>query len=611
MIAVVVLLSLSILAQMVAALLAVRLIAVTGRRLAWLVFLACVLLMLVYRVLALHDIAQGAPAASVMSLASATSMFAISLAMAVGTALIGPIFRSLFRAQDQLRSERDFADKLIQTAPTFFVAIDSNGKLMMMNSAMLKALGYEESEVQGKPYLETFVPEAEHARVTDVFGTLITGQSLSVTQNHVIASNGDQRLVEWYGSPVRNEAGEIDYFFGVGMDRTDIQLLEEQLRQAQKMEAIGRLAGGVAHDFNNILTTIQGHAERLLAQSDSSDDSHNSVQTILDASRSATKFTRQLLVFSRNLVTEAVVLDLNEVVEGMQSLLDQAVGEQNELLLDIQGPLKSILADRASLEQVILNLVINARDAMPDGGRVELSTTNRTPSADEAIRSLELKPGEYVCLTVSDNGTGIAEDVQLRLFEPFFTTKDDGQGTGLGLAIVYGIVRGLGGSVQVFSEPGSGARFDIYLPATDAVVKEVPAAATPAAREINGETVLVVEDNAGVRELTCTILESAGYDVTSASDPTSALASSRTLDAPPDLLLTDVVMPGMSGRELAERLRTIHPGLQVLYMSGYTNSVLSERTGLPEGMRFCRKPFSTEELLAQVQEALSARQPGH
>jgi two-component system, cell cycle sensor histidine kinase and response regulator CckA len=608
---VVVLISLSIVAQMVAALLSLRLIAITGRRLVWVVFFACILLMLINRVLALQDIAQGMHNASAVSLASAASMLAISLAMAVGTALIKPIFRNLFQAQEQLTRERNFAETLIQRAPTFFVAIDSNGNLIMMNKVMMQALGYREGEVEGKPYLETFVPPDDHAKVHSTFWKLTAGATPPMIQNRVVSKSGEQRLVEWYGSPVHNAQGEFEYFIGIGMDRTDIQVLEEQLKQAQKMEAIGRLAGGIAHDFNNILTTVQGHAEQLLARSENGDEVHDSSQRILDASRTAAEFTRQLLVFSRNQVTEAAVLNINEVLTKMEPLLDVTAGTAVELVVSVADPVKNVLADRAGLEQVILNLVANARDAMPAGGKLLFQTANRTPSAEEAIRTLDLEPGEYVCLSVVDSGEGMSEETQQRLFEPFFTTKEEGQGTGLGLAIVYGIVRGLGGSVKVQSELGSGARFDIYLPATEERVSEEPECAPTPIGEVSGESILVVEDNAGVRELACTILENSGYEVSSASDPMRALAMARNLDMPPDLLLTDVVMPGMSGRDLADKLRDIHPRLNVLYMSGYTNSVLSERSNLPEGMHFIQKPFSIEALLAQVRAALEDNRPGH
>ncbi len=535
-------------------------------------------------------------------------MFAVSLAMVVGTALIGPVFRDLFQAQRQLKRERDFAETLIQTAPTFFVAIDGNSNLVMMNAIMLEALGYSEDEVEGKPYLETFVPPEDHEKVRAVFDELTDGEIAPVIQNRVVSKAGAHRLVEWYGSPVHNAQGEFEYFIGIGMDRTDIQVLEEQLKQAQKMEAIGRLAGGIAHDFNNILTTIQGHAEQLRSRSSEGDDIHDSSQRILDASRSAAEFTKQLLVFSRNQVTEAEVLNINEVLTDMQALLNVTSGALVELELSVTGTVKNVLADRAGLEQVILNLVSNARDAMPAAGQIHIQTSNQTPSAEEAIRTLDLEPGEYVCLSVADSGRGMSEEVQQRLFEPFFTTKPEGQGTGLGLAIVYGIVRGLGGSVKVRSEPGSGATFDIYIPATDEKISVEPDIAPAPRGEVSGESILVVEDNAGVRELTCTILENSGYEVSSASDPMRALAIARNLDIPPELLLTDVVMPGMSGRDLAEKLRDIHPRLKVLYMSGYTNSVLSERSGLPEGMHFIQKPFSIDGLLAQVRAAL-VRQP--
>lgn len=600
----IIILSLSIVAQMVAAIQAVRLISVTGRRAVWVIFLACVLLMLVNRVAALHDLATGLHEGNAVSLASALSMCAISLTMAIGIALIGPIFRGLFDARALLQKERDFAGTLIQTAPTYFVAIDAQGKTMMMNSAMLAALGKEADDVVGSNYLENFVPKEEHERLNVIFESIRGGKDVTSIRNHIVTHDGTRRLVEWSGAPVRNAQGEMEYFFGVGMDRTDMLSLEEQLRHAQKMEAVGRLAGGIAHDFNNILTTVQGHAERLREDLPEGSEAGLSAQRILEASRSAAEFTRQLLVFSRKQVAQTQVLNLNAVVTEMEPLLSRTSGDDIVLNLQLDDDLRNLSADRANLEQVILNLVVNARDAMPTGGQLTISTSNQTPDAQAAIRLLDLEPGHYVCLSVSDTGMGMGEEVQRQLFEPFFTTKGHLQGTGLGLAIVYGVVKGLGGTIQVNSAPERGARFDIYFPSTEAQVTPVTATVSQGRKSGRGETILVVEDNDGVRELTVAILESAHYTVHSAEDPLRALALVRRQDMPPDLLLTDVVMPNMSGRDLAEKLRDIHPRLKVLYMSGYTDSVLSRRTELPEGLQFIQKPFTSKALLRAVDSAL-------
>jgi two-component system cell cycle sensor histidine kinase/response regulator CckA len=604
LVAVVLLLSLSVIAQLVAAILAVRLIRVTGRRTVWMLFLASVLLMLVNRVWALVDIAIGTPVASVISLGAAASALAISLSMAVGIALIGPIFRGLFLAREQLRRERDFASSLIQTAPTYFVAIDPAGRTLLMNNAMLRALSYDEADVVGTPYLETFVPPEEHGRVASTFGQLMSGKQASSVRNHIIARDGTRHLVQWYGAPVRNTRGEFEYFFGVGMDRTDIETLEKQLQQAQKMEAIGRLAGGIAHDFNNLLTTIQGNAEQLRRGLEPHSKAHTQAERIQQASRTAAELTRQLLVFSRKQVAASEVLSLTKVIADMEPLLTRTTGQTIDLDLQLASDTLNVRAGRANIEQVILNLVLNARDAMPEGGTLVVATANRTPTPDEAIRLLDLEPGNYVCLSVIDSGSGMTEEVQRQLFEPFFTTKTDHQGTGLGLAIVYGVVRGCGGSVKVISEPGQGARFDIYLPATSEQTTLEPTPNRPSPADGRGETVVVVEDNDGVRELACTILESAGFHVVEAADPGQAIAAVNRLELAPDLLLTDVVMPGMSGRDLAVRMKDLYPRLEVVYMSGYANSVLSERTGLPEGIHFVQKPFSTSDLLACVRDAL-------
>ena len=603
MIALLVIISLSIGAQLIAVRSTLRHFKIGDRIAIALVFLFCILLFLLDRVLALIDAASGDTEATVASLLSAVTMATISFALAGFTLLVGPKMGLFHEANKRAQRERKFANNLIQTAPTFFVTIDASGLLVMMNRAMLTALGYEESEVIGKPYLETFVPEAERADLQQIFATLTSGHGSTLNQNHVIASNGEQRLVEWHGSPVFDGNGRFEYFFGIGIDRTQLAELEEQLRRAQRMEAIGRLAGGVAHDFNNLLTTIHGHAERLLAGSQDEAGRAASAKSILEESSIAAARTKQLLQLGQRQTADGSVLDLNDVVKSMRARVQALLGQGSELKLHIEEPIMNVLADRDSVEQIVLTLTARARDAMPDGGELFISTANLASTHEDTIRALDLLPGEYVRLTIADSGQGLGDEARKHLFEPFFA-PDLGHAEGLGLPVVYGVVRSLGGSIVVGPDTGQGTRFDVYLRAT----RGIPTTELPAMGALSttggGELVLVVDDNAGVRDLSCTLLESAGYEVVSAADSSSAATLASAMEAPPDLLLTDVVMPGTSGRELAEKLRGLHPQMRVLYMSGYTNNLLSNLAGLPQGMHFIQKPFSAGQLLEQVQRAL-------
>ena len=385
--------------------------------------------------------------------------------------------------------------------------------------------------------------------------------------------------------------------------------LAEQLRQSQKMEAVGRLAGGIAHDFNNVLSVILGYAEDLLEGFDASDTRRQDVEEIQRAGDRAAQLTRQLLMFSRQQVVEPKVLDVNEVIGNMDRMLSRALGEQIELAFLPEAELGHVRADRGSVEQVIMNLAVNARDAMPTGGRLTIETTNVL--ADEAFvqQHLGTQPGPYVQLAVTDTGSGMDQATRARIFEPFFSTKAHDKGTGLGLSTVFGIVQQSGGGIWVYSEPGHGTTFKVYLPRVDAAV-DLHSAPPPAADLRGTETILLVEDEAAVREVARRILQRHGYAVLVAESTSDALLLCESHPGAIHLLLTDVVMPRLSGAELAARLLSRRPELKVLYMSGYTDGSIDSHGVLQQGALFLQKPFTSELLAGKVRSVLDAAGDG-
>jgi signal transduction histidine kinase/CheY-like chemotaxis protein len=415
--------------------------------------------------------------------------------------------------------------------------------------------------------------------------------------------NGRFRLLQATGRALPADGGEALMVLNA-RDITEQKHLESQLRQAQKMEAIGQLAGGVAHDFNNLLSVIFGHSELLEMRLPASEPLRDSVAQIGQAAERAAALTRQLLAFSRQQVLEPKVLDLNALVAAAEHLLCRLIGEDVRLVTKLQPHLGPVRADPGQLDQVLLNLAVNARDAMPHGGTLTFETRNLELHPAYAAIQPGLRPGRYVLLAVTDTGCGMTPEVQARIFEPFFTTKGVGKGTGLGLAVVHGIVQQSGGHLEVYSLPGVGTTFKLYLPAV-----EVPPAAAladgpsppPAGR---GETVLLVEDEDAVRAVSVLLLESLGYRVLEAANAEEALRLVGAGRQKLDLLMTDVVMPGRNGRELAEALRRENPGLKVLFQSGYTGEAVAGHGIVEAEMAFLQKPFTLDALAKRVRAVL-------
>jgi nitrogen-specific signal transduction histidine kinase/CheY-like chemotaxis protein len=386
---------------------------------------------------------------------------------------------------------------------------------------------------------------------------------------------------------------------------TEKRRLEQQLRQAQKMEAVGRLAGGVAHDFNNILGVIMGYADIVSRRLPRGDALAGKVAEILKAADRAAGLTRQLLAFSRKQILQPRVLDLNSVMGDMDKMLRRLIGEDVELKTRLQEHLGSVMADPGQMEQVIMNLAVNARDAMPEGGSLLLET--RDVELDESYVQVHpsTRSGPHVMLAVSDTGCGMDQETMARIFEPFFTTKDQGKGTGLGLSTVYGIVDQSGGSIDVYSEPGRGTTFKIYLPRVEGKAG-LAAVTAPAPPPKGSETVLLVEDEEALRSMIRETLEDGGYRVLEAATPQQALAIAGSHEGNIHMTLTDVVMPGMSGPDLVKRLALLRPGAAVVYMSGYTDDAIGQHGLLDASTHFLQKPFTSQQLLIKCREVLGS-----
>ncbi|HEU0109111.1 MAG TPA: ATP-binding protein, partial [Vicinamibacteria bacterium] len=401
-----------------------------------------------------------------------------------------------------------------------------------------------------------------------------------------------------------DERGQLAEIKGYILDNTERKKVEDQLRQAQRIDAIGRLAGGVAHDFNNLLGVITGYNELLRRHLPPGDASSKYAFEINKAAERAAALTRQLLAFSRKQILQPQVLDLNTVVRDMEKLLHRLIGEDIEFATRTEPTLRTVKADPGQIEQVIMNLAVNARDAMPQGGKLTMETGNVILDAEYVRHHTGAREGQHVMLAVSDTGHGMDAETQARIFEPFFTTKEKGKGTGLGLATVYGIVKQSGGSIWVYSEPGHGATFKVYLPAVDQPVQAQGSEVVESAAPRGSETVLVVEDEETLREIVREALQASGYNVLEARHGAEALRICESHATPIHLVITDIVMPGFGGRDLGERIRSSRPEIRMLYMSGYTDDTVVRHGVLTAEVAFLQKPFTLDALGRKVRAVL-------
>ncbi|HET8656812.1 MAG TPA: PAS domain S-box protein [Longimicrobiaceae bacterium] len=517
------------------------------------------------------------------------------------------------RAEAELRSREQHFRALIENALDLVHLMDEEGRITYMSPAVERLLGYAPEEMVGRLAWELVHPE-DHVKLREVLAERLAGVEGGPTLARVRHRDGRWRIFEIRANNLLSHPA----VGGVVVNSRDIteqkaaeQKLaesEQKLNQAQKMEAVGRLAGGVAHDFNNLLTAIKGFTELLMLELEDDDSRRGFATEIQGAATRAAALTRQLLAFSRKQVLQPQVLDLNASMAEMERLLRRLIGEDIELVSRPAAGLGRVKADPGQVEQVIMNLVVNARDSMPEGGRLTLTTSNVVLTPEQIPGDAEVQPGPFVMLSVRDTGAGMDAETQARIFEPFFTTKEQGKGTGLGLSTVYGILQQSGGFIEVESAPAVGTEFRVFLPRVEETLATT--AARPAALPLVGtETVLLVEDELAVRVLVRRVLDRAGYRILEADGPRSALELLDSIDAPIDVLLTDVVMPGMSGRELADRVVPRLPGVRVLFMSGYTDEAIAQHGVLEAGVALLEKPFTPEILLRKLRDVLDSPAP--
>jgi len=513
-------------------------------------------------------------------------------------------------AESALRASEERYRALYRENPSMFFTLDREGVVIEVNDFGADRLGYTKEELQGQPFQHIFHPDD----ISDVGVKLTTClQNPGEVYHWVLRKmrkDGSQMWGEEYVRSVEGPEGSL-YVLVVCQDisrskqlQAENERLTAQFYQAQKMEAIGHLAGGIAHDFNNLLVPIIGYVDMHLSELSPDTKLHTDLTQIGKAAHRAASLTRQILAFSRQQMLELNLVSLNDIVDEFKSMLERLIGEDIDLRTVFSSALSLIKADRAQIEQVLMNLVINSRDAMPDGGILTIETT--TVYLDETYVSknaAELKAGQYVMLAISDTGKGMNTETQKRIFDPFFTTKEMGRGTGLGLSTVFGIIKQHKGHIGVYSEPEHGTTFKIYLPLADEAVKAKLVPAQSPSSIYGTETVLVVEDEELVRKVVCETLEAHGYDVVEGSTPLEGLK--LVADKPViDLLLTDVVMPEMNGKELYGKLCELYPDSKVLYMSGYTNNVIVHHGLLEEGINFLQKPFALRDLVQKVRQSL-------
>ena len=601
-------LALSILVQLYAAAMAILLIRLTGKRTAWSLIAMALTLMAIRRMIPAYRLVSGDITLPPDLTNEMLGLF-LSILMAIGISRIAPLFRSIQQAKETAEEAEKRYRGLFDHANDAIMLIESlTGEILDCNPQATILTGYTADELLFRPYISLFVEDDRRLAeeiITAVREHRLLHEIPTLHQRHKTGS-----LVAVETNATLLEMQERSFIMCIGRDvsdreRTEVErlLLEGQLSQSQKMESIGLLAGGVAHDFNNMLAVILGHGEIMMGDIPDGSALRDSLSEIMNAGERARNLTQQLLAFSRKQVLKMQILDLNTVVHGIAKMIQRFLGEDIELRVNTRQGIGFINADVSQVEQILMNLCVNARDAMPDGGVLMIETeTIYFGDTDPASRSGG-RAGHYVMLCVSDTGSGMDEITLSRIFDPFFTTKEKGKGTGLGLATVFGIVKQHEGEIWVYSEVGSGTTFKIIFPQERNTLPEPERIYSEVAMPGCGEYVLVVEDEEAVRKLVCHMLERQGYHVIEAQHARESVTLAQSADRI-DLLVSDVVMPEMNGRQVLSRLREIRPELKALFMSGYTEDIIAHKGILENDLHFISKPFSEVTLSRKIREVL-------
>jgi PAS domain S-box-containing protein len=505
----------------------------------------------------------------------------------------------------QAEAVRDMLMAAIEQSGEMVIITSPEGIIQYVNQAFEKVSGYTRQEVMGQNPRILKSGKQDEAFYHQLRATLSKGDTF---QGRMVNKRKDGSFYTEDAtiSPVCNASGAIVNYVAVNRDITEQILLEAQFQQAQKMESVGRLAGGVAHDFNNMLTIIISYTQMLINQTTASDPIHNDLKQILKAAQRSNDITRQLLAFARKQTINPKYLDLNDAVESTLKMLRRLIGEDIDLSWNPESGLWPVMADPSQMDQVLANLCVNARDAIHGVGKITIETDNISFDNEYCAEHPGFVPGDFVLLAVSDDGCGMDNPTLERLFEPFFTTKDLGQGTGLGLATVYGIVKQNNGFINVYSEPEKGTTFRIYLPRHTGEAGENQPKESVEIQAGRGETVLIVEDEASILKLGKRILLELGYTVLAAATPGQAMETAKTHEGDIHLIITDVVMPEMNGRDLSRQIQNFYPDIKILFMSGYTADVIAHQGVLDGGVNFIQKPFSNKDMAAKIREVLDA-----
>ncbi|MEP6788969.1 MAG: PAS domain S-box protein, partial [Acidobacteriota bacterium] len=508
--------------------------------------------------------------------------------------------------EEAMRENEERFSGAFEYAPIGVALVSPEGRWLKVNRAICDLFGYSEAELLETSFQAISYPEDLEADL-DSMQRLLRGEIPSdQIEKRYIHKNGQLVSTLLNVSLVRDAAGEAKYFISQIQDLTGRKELEDLLRQSQKMEAVGVLAGGIAHDFNNLLTAINGYSDLTLKKMPAYDPLRHNIQEVKNAGMRAAELTGQLLAFSRKQVLRAIVINLNTVVSNIENMLRRIIKENVELRVILDPELGNVKADPGQLEQVIMNLAVNARDAMPDGGTLTIQTQNVLLDETYVRQHVAVKPGRFVKMTVTDTGHGMDEVTRARSFEPFFTTKEVGKGTGLGLSTVHGIIKQSGGDILVYSEPGHGTTFKIYLPCVNEMVHKVKWIGDQKKTYKGTETILLVEDEDIVRKFVRDILKENGYTVLEAASGSEALATCERNDGIIHLLFTDVIMPKMGGSELKDKIVKIRPDIKVLFMSGYTDDSIAHRGMLDAKTQFIEKPFAPDALELKIREVLDS-----